>query len=80
LPYQKVFADSFYGDRVDYSELPMRFERYSESDQLRILNRMMTIIQAAQQGQDLEQASLPLLPAPSTIADGLKQVESARQN
>lgn len=72
-------ALTFYGSRVDYSELPLRFNRYSEADQLRIVNRMLTILEAVQQGQDLEQALLPLLPAPTTLEEGLKQLESRRK-
>lgn len=56
MPYQKVFEESFYGDDVDYAELPLNFDRYSDSDKLRILNRMLTVIEVA----DLEKAPLPL--------------------
>ncbi len=79
-PYQKQFEEMVYGlEQVDYAQLPLRFNRYSEADQLRIVNRMLTILEAVQQGQDLEQAPLPLLPAPTTLEEGLKQLESRRK-
>jgi hypothetical protein len=59
--YQKVFLESFYGDEVDYSQLPMAFEHYSAADQGRIVHRLATVLEAAEQGLDLEQIPLPLL-------------------
>lgn len=59
-PYQKTFEEVGYGNRVDYRELPINFDRYSPADQTRILRRMLTVLEAAQRGEDLEHAPLPL--------------------
>lgn len=56
--YQKMFVEMFYGDEVDYSLLPSNFETYSEADRLRILARMLAVIEAAERGEDLEQADI----------------------
>lgn len=52
--YQRVFADMFYGDRVDYSQLPGQFDSYTLPQQTIILNLMLAIIEAAERGEDLE--------------------------
>lgn len=44
-PYLRLF--------VDYSQLPLNFDRYSVDDQTRILNRMIAVLEASQQGIDL---------------------------
>lgn len=72
LPYQRTFEDMRYGLKaVDYSQLPLNFDGYSQADQLRIVTRLLTVIEAQQQGQDLEQAPLPLLEAPASLEDAL---------
>lgn len=54
-PYQKTFTETLYGlELVDYQQLPLRFERYSPADQVRIANRMVAVVRAAQRGVDLE--------------------------
>ncbi len=59
--YTKTIEEAFYGDEVDYSQLPLNFERYSPDDQTRIVNRMLAVLSAAQEGVDLEaNASLPV--------------------
>lgn len=73
VPYTKTFEEVFYGDLVDYSQLPLHFDRYSESDQLHILTRMLTVIEA----QDLEQAPLPLIQPPASVEEGLKRLQGA---
>jgi hypothetical protein len=65
--YQKVFLESFYGDEVDYSQLPMAWERYSSTDQWRVLLRLATVLEAAEQGKDLEHLPLPILQDPRLI-------------
>lgn len=58
--YSKVFEDGLCGHNLDYSQLPLHFERYSEADQARIANRILAVIEAAQEGRDLEATSLPV--------------------
>ncbi len=59
--YQKTFAESFYGDSVDYAQLPLNFERYSKDDQARIAARMVAVLEAAKNGVDLETGPFPPL-------------------
>jgi hypothetical protein len=54
--YQKTFHDGLYGHNLDYHEFPMNFDRYSAADQVRIANRMLAVLKAAQRGSDLESA------------------------
>lgn len=73
--YQKTFEaiEGF----VEYSELPMNFERYHVADQRRILGRMLTVIEAIKDGRDLTLAPLPLKfvsePPKSRWADTFEQ-------
>ncbi len=70
--YQKTYEEMGYGlELVDYSQLPLHFDRYSNSDQLRILTRMLTVLAA----ENLEQPPLPLLPAPASVEEGLKRLQ-----
>jgi hypothetical protein len=55
--YDKTFSEMLYGNEVDYAELPANFDRYDQTDQARILNRMLAVIKAAEQGVDLENAA-----------------------
>lgn len=73
--YQKTFEEALYGYDIDYRQLPMNFDRYSPADQLRIVTRMLTIITAAQQKQDLEAAPLPLVETPPTLEAALAKLE-----
>jgi hypothetical protein len=64
-PYQKTYEDSLYGlERlVDYSQLPMNFDRYSRADQLRIIMRVGTVVKAVNDGVNIEaNAPLPIDP------------------
>lgn len=59
--YQSTFETFFYGqERVDYTHLPLNFDRYSPDDQARILNRMIVVLEAVQQGVDLDKLTEPL--------------------
>lgn len=42
-PYQQTFDGLFFGDAVDYANLPQAFERYSVTDQARILSRLLAL-------------------------------------
>jgi hypothetical protein len=45
VPYQKTFEEMLYGlEKVDYQTLPLHFERYAPTDQLRIMRRMLTVL------------------------------------
>jgi hypothetical protein len=71
-PYQRMFEEVFYGDDLDYSQLPEHFERYNLADRQRIANRMLATLRAAQAGLNLETgAPLPieeLLPLEAALA------------
>jgi Protein of unknown function (DUF4058) len=61
VPYQKTYVEALYGlEWVDYSHLPVHFERYSIADQTRIAAHMLAVLEAAHNGIDLESASFPV--------------------
>lgn len=68
-PYQKTYRETLYGlELVDYSKLPHRFDRYSPADQARIACRMVAVMRAEKNGDDLERGpfvatALPLVEA-----------------
>ncbi len=70
-PYHKTLSDALYGlEWVDYSQFPIHFDHYLEADQRRIANRMLTVLDAAAAGKNLE-ANLPLvgsLPLDAALA------------
>lgn len=77
-PYRKTFEEMFYGDKVDYSELPVNFELYGEFD--RIVSRMLVVLDAAQNGGDLERAPevvemLELVEALGRFSSNLRDVD-----
>lgn len=62
--YNKTFTETLYGMQlVDYSQLPLHFEKYSRNDQTHILSRMLVLRNAYQNSQNLESDAVPL-PAP----------------
>jgi Protein of unknown function (DUF4058) len=70
--YHTTLEDALYGlEWVDYSQLPVNFDRYRESDQRRIVNRMLAVLQAAQSGIDLETREFPAknLPLETAMAE-----------
>ncbi len=65
IPYQKTFEEMLYGlELVDYTQLPVHFNRYTPADQLRIVNRMLIV-----QGKNLESP-------PESVEEGLKRLEN----
>lgn len=62
-------------DVLDYTQLPVNFHLYSELDQLRILKRMLTVIKAAEQGQDVSQPPLPLADPEISLEEAMRQWE-----
>ncbi|MDX1992357.1 MAG: DUF4058 family protein [bacterium] len=72
LPYKKTYEEMLYGlEYVDYGQLPLNFDRYSEVDQARIVARMLAVLKAAREGTDLE-ADAPLEAETLTLAQGLR--------
>lgn len=72
--YNKTYAETLYGVRlVDYAQLPLNFNRYSDADQLRILARMLAVLRAARDGVNLEQVD-PLPTETVSYDDALKQI------
>jgi Protein of unknown function (DUF4058) len=73
--YNKTFSETLYGMRlVDYSQLPLNFDRYSRDDQVRILARMLVVMDAARQELDLE--AIDILPTePVPLDEALSQLK-----
>lgn len=73
-PYQKTYTETLYGlELVDYHQLPHHFDCYSPTDQARIANRMVAVLQAARDGVNLESGpfaadTLPLTEALAKLA------------
>lgn len=75
IPYRKTFEEMLYGlEDVDYTQLPLNFERYSQADQTRIVNRMLAVLQASKSGIDLETSAPLPIENPVSLDDGLKQL------
>lgn len=53
--YRYTYRRGRWGDQVDYTQLPARFETYSPADQAHIQRRMALIAEAHDRGDDLEQ-------------------------
>jgi hypothetical protein len=60
IPYKKTFEEMFYGDELDYSQLPLKFETYSLTDRQRIASRMVAIKKAVTAGMSLENEPQPI--------------------
>jgi hypothetical protein len=71
--YRKSFEEGVYGYDMDYTQLPMNFDRYHPDDQAKIVSRMIAVIKAAREGVDLEDAA-PLPVEALSLEDGLKQL------
>ncbi len=72
VPYTKTYEEMLYGvELVDYSQLPLNFDRYSPDDQARIAARMLAVIEAAKRGENLETGRpfpVTLLPLDEALA------------
>jgi hypothetical protein len=76
--YSKTFEETLYGmELVDYSQIPLRFERYSEDDQAQIASRMVSILDAARQGIDLESGPFPVETL--SLEDALHRLQTLTQ-
>lgn len=78
LPYRQTYEAALFGlELVDYTELPLNFERYSADDQTRIARRMLSVLEAAQNGKDLEAGSFEVNQV--SLEEVLKQIEAIKQ-
>jgi hypothetical protein len=78
VPYGKTLEETQYGFLwVDYSELPLRFERYSHADQTRIARRMLAVLEAKRDGVDLETGPFPVKEV--TLEEALQQIEALKK-
>lgn len=77
-PYQRTFEEQLYGDLVDYSQLPVNFSRYGESDQSRIVARMLAVLNASRDGKDLSNPPLPVEAV--SLEDGLQALAQFNTN
>lgn len=78
--YQKTFVAAAYGLKsVDYAQLPLNFERYSPSDQARIVNRMLAVLKASEAKHDIE-ADSPLPTKNLSLVDALAQLKILTTN
>jgi hypothetical protein len=76
--YHRTLEDErFTYMHVNYQKLPVNFNRYSQSDQQCIANRMLAVLEAAQQGTDLETGPFPTQSIP--LEEALKQIEAFQQ-
>jgi hypothetical protein len=74
--YRETFEEMGYGlEFVDYSELPVNFDRYSEEDQARIVSRMVVVLEAVSKGIDLN-ATAPLPVEQLALEAGLKRLDA----
>jgi hypothetical protein len=77
VSYRKTFEEGLYGFEMDYSQLPMNFERYSEADQTRIARRMLAVLEAARDGVNLESAPFPVKEA--TLQEALAEIDAFKK-
>lgn len=76
-PYHKILADMLFAyEWVDYSQLPMNFDRYTKQDQARVAARMLAVLQAAHAGIDLETGPFPVQDI--ALEAALAQIETLK--
>lgn len=61
-PYTRTLEESMFGLDVDYSQLPLNFQRYRKADQERIAARVVTLLNAVHSGVDVETGPFPVNP------------------
>lgn len=75
LPYERmVEMELFTLETVDYRQLPTNFAHYTPADQARIAARMLTVLEAAQKGIDLESGPFPTQPI--ALEDALARIDA----
>lgn len=73
--YHRTIEDERFAHmHVNYAQLPVNFTRYSKADQQRIAARMIAVLEAAQQGIDLETGPFPTQPIP--LEEALTRLEA----
>lgn len=75
-PYTRTLEESMFGLDVDYSQLPLHFQRYRKDDQERIAARMVALLNAVRAGADLETRPFPVKAM--TLAAALAEIEAWR--
>jgi hypothetical protein len=74
-PYHHTLAETFFAyEHVDYTQMPLNFDRYDAADQTRIAARMVAVLTAARQGLDLERGPFPAQVL--SLADALAEIEA----
>ena len=59
-PYTRTLEESMFGLDVDYSQLPLHFQRYRKDDQERIAVRIVALLNAVRTGADVETGPFPV--------------------
>jgi len=59
-PYQGTFEGLFFGDEIDYAQLPVAWNHFSELDKARILSRLLTLRETGL--SDTSSAVIEMLP------------------
>lgn len=76
--YHRTIEDERFAHmHVNYAQLPTNFNRYSKEDQQRIAARMLAVLEAVQQGIDLETGPFPIQPI--SLEDALMRLEAFQQ-
>ncbi|MEM6528694.1 MAG: hypothetical protein AAF653_10390 [Chloroflexota bacterium] len=76
--YNSGFLEMVYGlETVDYTQLPANFDSYSQRDRLRIARRMVAVMDAHTNGQDLE-TGRPLPVPEISLEDALARISAAQ--
>lgn len=73
--YHKTLTEGRLTRDVDYSQLPLNFDRYSPDDQARIARRMLATCAAAARGDDLEAGPLAV-DATLGLDEALAQIKA----
>ncbi|MBA3871098.1 MAG: DUF4058 family protein [Anaerolineae bacterium] len=75
IAYDKTLSETHYARRfMDYTQPPLNFDRYNPDDQARIINRMIAVLEADQQGADLESV-VPLSVEALPLEEALPPVQ-----
>ncbi len=67
-PYQQTYESLFFGDEVDYAELPANWDSYSPADQARILSRLLHIRQHPNQLDTTQPSPITNLDLPTAMS------------
>jgi hypothetical protein len=77
--YQKTYEEMLYGLELDYRTERLRLPQYGgHNNQHRHLARLITVLEAANAGQDMEAAPFPLVEIPANIEEALEKFEGLK--